>query len=284
MGSVRCLILTLFGLSLLVSAHAQKLFLNLDGGFANYDGELQSKKYTFQQSHPGAGIGLGYEFNPHFNLSTEILYTRISANDKYDDNLGDRERNLNFTSNILEWNVRAEYVLFDLTDRFISPYVFGGLAIFHFNPYTFDSTGRKVFLQKVGTEGEGLPGYAPSYKLTQLAIPLGLGLRMALSENIRVGLEVGLRKTFTGYLDDVHSNYVAYNTLVADKGQEAAALAFRADELPGHTASATYPPGGSKRGDGETDWYYFTAVRLSIRLNGRKYTSGKILRCPRVPL
>jgi len=276
-------ILTFLCLTLVVSIHAQRLFLNLDGGFANYDGELQSKKYTFQQSHPGGGAGLGYEFNPHFNLSTEVLFTRISGNDKYQSKPADRVPNLNFTSNILEWNVRAEYVFLDLTDHFISPYIFGGLGIFHFNPYTFDSTGRKVFLQKVGTEGEGMPGYAPRYRLTELAVPVGFGFRLALSENIRVGLEVGLHKTTTGYLDDVHSTYAAYNALVAGNGQEAAALAYRAGELPEQTGvSAAYPAAGSRRGDGATDWYYFTAIRLSIRINGNRYTTRN-LRCPVVP-
>jgi hypothetical protein len=129
-----------------------------------------------------------------------------------------------------------------------------------------------------------MAGYPPPYKRFQLAVPFGLGLRLALSENIRVGLELGLRKTTTGYLDDVHSTYVAYNALVAGNGQEAADLAFRGGELPNHTAVDAYPAAGSRRGDGEADWYYFTAVRISIRLNGRGYTTKRILKCPRVPL
>ena len=268
------------------TAHAQRLFLNLDLGAANYDGELQAKKYTFQQSHPGLGVGLGYEFSPHFNLSSEILYTRISGNDAYSPYLRDRERNLNFTSNILEWNVRAEYVLFDLDDRSISPYAFGGLAVFHFNPFTYDSTGAKVFLKPLSTEGEGLPGYAKPYSLTQLAIPFGLGLRIALSENIRVGLEAGLRKTFTGYLDDVNSSYVPYSTLLAAKGFESVALAYRGNELP-EQAGKPYPSTPSAlslRGDSKDDWYYFTAIRISIRIGGGAYTTNRYLRCPSSPL
>jgi hypothetical protein len=267
-------------------AHAQRLFLNLDLGAANYDGDLQAKSYTFQQAHPGLGVGLGYEFSPHFNLSTEILYTRISGNDAYSPYLRDRDRNLNFTSNVLEWNVRAEYVLFDLEDRSISPYAFGGLAVFHFNPFTYDSTGAKVFLKPLSTEGEGLPGYAKPYSLTQLAIPFGLGLRIALSENVRVGLEVGLRKTFTGYLDDVNSDYVPYSTLLAAKGFESVALAYRGNELP-EQAGKPYPSTHealSLRGDSKDDWYYFTAIRISIRIGGGTYTTNRYLRCPSSPL
>lgn len=274
----------LFGLSILAPASSQSLFLNLDAGVANYDGELQHSRYTFQQSHPALGIGLGYEFNPHFNVSTGFLLTRISGNDKYSPRLQDRERNLNFTSNIVEWNIRAEYVLFDLEDRSISPYVFGGLAVFHFDPYTYDAAGHIAYLRPLSTEGEGLAAYPDRkpYALTQLAIPVGLGVRLALSENIRVGLEVGIRKTFTGYLDDVNKTYVDENTLLAAKGPEAVALAFRENELPTHTA-APYPVSGFQRGNGKDDWYYLTAIRVNIRLNGGDYTTRKHLGCPKVP-
>lgn len=280
---MRYLLLILLHLALLVPGHAQRLFLNLDGGVANYDGELQSKRYTFQRSHPGGGIGLGYEFNPHFNVSAEGLYTRISGDDKYNDKLADQQRNLNFTTYILEGNIRAEYVLFDLSDHAISPYAFGGVALFRFNPTTHDSTGQKVYLRTVGTEGEGLPGYHRVYNRIQAAVPFGFGLKLALSENVRVGLELGLRKTTTGYLDDVHSTYVDYNTLLAGRGQEAVALAYRTNELPGHGSASPYPGAGALRGDGKGDWYYFTAVRVSIRLNGGAYTTRRMVRCPRVP-
>ena len=261
-------------------AKSQSLFLNLDAGAANYEGDLQSKRYTFQESHPGGGIGLGYDLDPHITLSTGFLYTRISGNDKYQRTAIDRQRNLNFTSNILEWNIRAEYALFDLDQRRITPYGFLGLAFFHFNPYTYDSTGKKVFLKPLSTEGEGLVAY-PSrkpYALIQPAIPFGIGVRGALTDNIRVGLEVGLRKTFTGYLDDVRSSYVDYNTLLAAKGQEAVALAFRTNELPVH-GNTPYPAAGTQRGGGKDDWYYFTGVRVSIRLGGST-GSARHMRCP----
>lgn len=282
---MRYTFLTLCCLLFLVPVKAQQWFVNLQAGAANYDGELQQKKYTFQEAHPGGGIGLGYEIDPHLTLSTDLLFTQISGNDKYSMNIGSRDRNVNFTSNILEWSVRAEYLLFDLSDRSISPYIFGGLGIFHYNPYTFDSTGKKVLLQKVGTEGEGMPGYPAPYKLTQLAFPFGLGLRLAMSENVRISLEAGLRGTTTGYLDDVHSTYVGYSQLLDGRGQEAASLAYRYLELPGHDGRGVepYPRAGFARGDGHSDWYYFTAIRISFRINGGDYTTRQV-RCPGSPM
>lgn len=257
---------------------AQNFFVNVDAGIANYDGELQQKRYTFNEAHPGGGLGIGYEATPHIILSTGFLYTAISGADKYSTNPGAVARNLSFNTNIFEWNFRGEYQLFDLSDRSLSPYVFGGLAVFHFNPWATDPTGNKVYLHPLSTEGEGLAADRPEYHLTQVAIPLGLGLRLALSQNVRVGLEMGVRKTFTGYLDDVHGTFVDEATLLGARGQEAVTMAFRSNELPAHS-NAVYPPQGSKRGTGGDDWYYFTGIRISFRIGGADYTHNH-MGCP----
>jgi hypothetical protein len=257
---------------------AQNFFINLDAGVANYDGELQQKRYTFSQAHPGGGLGIGYEASPHIILSTGFLFTAISGADKNSTNPGAQARNLSFNTNIFEWNVRGEYQLFDLSDRSLSPYIFGGLAVFHFNPWATDPGGNKTYLQPLSTEGEGLAPDRPAYHLTQFAIPMGLGLRLALSQNVRVGLEVGVRKTFTGYLDDVHGTYFDELTLLGDKGQEAATMAWRTSELPNHS-NAVYPAQGVKRGSGTDDWYYFTGLRISFRIGGADYTRNH-MGCP----
>ena len=268
-------------LAVLAPAGAQNLWFNVDAGAANYDGELQQKRFTFNEAHPGGGLGLGLEVSPHVMLSTGFLYTEISGADKYSTNPGTRARNLSFATDIFEWNLRVDYTLFDLEDRPLSPYIFGGLAVFHFNPYAYDATGTKVYLRPLGTEGEGLDGN-PTYSLTQPAIPVGFGLRLALSPNVRVGLEVGIRKTFTGYLDDVHGSYFDEATLLADKGPEAVEMAFRENELPEH-AGANYPAAGFHRGTGGDDWYYFTGLRISFRIGGDRYIRNMHMDCPPVP-
>ena len=46
------------------------------------------------------------------------------------------------------------------------------------------------------------------YKLTQVNIPLGVGLKYYASERINLSAEVLYRKTFTDYIDDVSHNYI----------------------------------------------------------------------------
>ena len=54
----------------------------------------------------------------------------------------------------------------------------------------------------MGTEGQGIDGFGEKYKLTQFAIPMGAGVKIAVTERLNIGLEAGVRKTFTDYIDD----------------------------------------------------------------------------------
>ncbi len=43
--------------------NAQRLYLSVFGGVSNYQGDLQDKKFTFDQSHPAFGAGVVYEIS-----------------------------------------------------------------------------------------------------------------------------------------------------------------------------------------------------------------------------
>lgn len=116
--------------------------VNVFGGFSNYMGDLQSNPYTTSQSNGSLGAGLQYDFSSHFSLLSNLTYGRISAADGYSNQADLRARNLNFESVIGEWNLLAEYNLLDLTAHRLSPYLFAGIALFHFNPYSYDSAGK----------------------------------------------------------------------------------------------------------------------------------------------
>ena len=273
------IITTLFLSIISFAGFTQNLHADLFAGVANYQGDLQGKRFTLSQSRPAIGLGLSYDLTNKLIIRTGFTYGQVEGNDKKNTTAkGIEFRNLNFRSNITEVQLGLEYNLFDLGYRDISPYAFAGVAVYHFNPYTKDPAGNTVFLKPLSTEGQGLSQYPGSkpYTLTQFAIPFGGGIKFVLSDNLQVGIEIGLRKLFTDYLDDVSANYVDSATLYAAKGQQSVDLAYRGDEVPG---GPSYPAAGSQRGNPKyKDWYYFSGIRVSYTLNGRKSRKG--IGCP----
>jgi Outer membrane protein beta-barrel domain len=261
---------------------AQRWHVNVTGGVSNYSGDLQAKAYTFDQSFFAFGAGVQYDITRNFSAISNISIMKVGATDQL--NSPDLVfRNLSFQTNIIELNLVGEYTFLDITRTKFSPFIFGGIAIFHFDPYAYDTSGHKVFLQPLSTEGEGLPQYPGQmpYNLTQFAIPFGGGFKFRVSENIVLAYEVGFRKTFTDYLDDVSTFYVDQNILAAAKGPLAVEMAYRANELKG---GAPYPTAGTTRGGSRyKDMYYYTGIRVSIALVSRRdpyYGRGRI-DCPR---
>ena len=235
--------------------------VNLFAGTSNYQGDLQDKRFTFSQSHFAGGVGISYDLSDRFSIRSGITLGKLSGDDKFGRN---SRRNLNFSSNLTEVNLGLEYYITRLQDHSLTPYVFAGIAMYHFNPYTFDTSGTKYFLKPLSTEGEGFIDGKSNYNLTQLAIPFGAGVKLSLSDNINVGVEMGLRKLFTDYLDDVSTRYVDQTLLFTNRGAKAVELAYRGNELKN---GSPYPDANAQRG-GVTrrDWYYFTGFTLSFRL------------------
>ncbi|MDQ6755601.1 MAG: DUF6089 family protein [Bacteroidota bacterium] len=243
-------------------AFSQKVGLNLFLGTSNYEGDLQSNFFTFTQPGLAIGGGFSYQISDKFFLRTGITFAKLTADDKKNPKV--YFRNLNFKTSLQELHLAGEYYLFNSENIKFSPYFFAGIAVYHFNPYTKDTSGNTYYLQPLSTEGQGFYQDRKPYSLTQFAIPFGGGIKYDLTENLKIGIEVGLRKLFTDYLDDVSTTYVDPNLLLANRGDKALELAFRGGEID---KTATYPIEFTKRGEPKNkDWYYFTGITLSYRL------------------
>lgn len=268
----------------------QRFHVTLFGGISNYSGDLQDHKFTLQQSNFAFGAGVKYDFTPNIALRLAYNHGAIDGDDKKSHDALLQARNLNFSSKIDEGSLLVEYTVLNMEDRKVSPFIYSGLTVFHFNPYTYDSVGNKIFLKPLSTEGEGIDGYnRKPYKLTQFAIPVGIGLKFRINENTVLAYELSARKTFTDYLDDVSKTYVDQATLVQARGTRAVDLAYRGDELKG--GNTTYPEDGTVRGSSKyKDWYYFTGFTLYIGIgngNGGSFGRGthggrNQLGCPKV--
>lgn len=271
---------------------AQNWHVGLSTGLSNYQGDLVDKYYDFRQTNGHIGINLHYELFDQIMVRGSLTYARIQGHDQYQKKDVLVARNLSFKSSVVEAAVTGEFYFNNLYYKRWSPYLFGGVALIHFNPFTLDSAGNKHFLQPLGTEGQGIAGYnkAP-YSRWQLALPFGGGFKYALSDKVRIGFEIGLRKTFTDYLDDVSTSYADANDLISAKGPIAASLAYRGDELPG--GDPNYPAKGAQRGGEEfKDLYYFTGFNISFRIGNKNTDNNGLYRparrgrnaCPTVPL
>jgi hypothetical protein len=260
------------------------------GGVSWYYGDLCDYFYTLRYLKPAQGIYSRYQFNYHFAVRGSINKCSVWADDKYSVDINRRIRNLSFESKITELNGIVEYNFsglrtcpyFDYT-----PYVFAGLAVFNFDPIT-TYNNQKVRLQPLHTEGQGTEFYADRkpYALTQVSIPFGGGFKIALAHHFIIGLELGWRKTFTDYLDDVSKTYANPLILSSNNGSLSAAVADKsADQALSHDVNF------DKRGNPiAKDWYMIGGLTVGYviksncppRYSAKKRKSPKRINCPRI--
>lgn len=282
---------TLFLSLMLISSTAfsqgvlKNVSIEVFGGLANYQGELQERNYTFSQAKPAASVGLRYNFTDKISVRGLLTYGNVQAADRYSSNYFRRQRNLSFYSKIYDASLTGMYEFFDLMEKRYTPYVFAGISVFNMGPYAYDSLGNKIGLGNMNTEGQGLPQYPDrkKYKYQNLSIPFGAGIRFAVTRNVSLGWEFRFNKTFTDYLDDVSSTYIDRNILLGAEGPKAVEMAYRGGELK--DGNPVYPADGTMRGNPKTkDWFYFSGLTINFRLfNDRDLNRGrgKGIPCPR---
>lgn len=249
---------TLFVISSLFlkfNVDAQELSVQLNAGLMNYGGDLKTTFFTLDQSKFTAGANILFSVN-RFVLRAGFAYGSIQANDKF------ATRNLNFKSTITDFNFCLEYDFLSAEkDRKIIPYVFAGIGLYHYNPYTIYNS-NKVYLRPLGTEGEGLQIYPDRkvYPLTTFEDPFGFGVKYKISSNVLIGLEFNSRFLYTDYLDDVSRKYPDPNELFKAHGQLAVDLSFRGDEI---NPALGFPEGKIRGNPHQNDNYYTSVITLT---------------------
>jgi hypothetical protein len=231
---------------------------------------------AYYTTYPAEWLGFRFEFS----------YGSVAGDDALIKAKGGSEearlaRNLDFRSKIVEGMVMAEIyptVLLedepsDVTGR-IRPYGAIGLGVFHFNPqgtYKDPVTGEVswVDLRPLHTEGQGFIPGRPMYSLTQLNIPMAVGIKYYFSENVNISFEILYRKTFTDYMDDVSTKFVDPSVFYANLPP---AMAKIADYMSNKSTLRNNIPGksfgpGSKRGDPlQKDAYFTAGFKIGFRL------------------
>ena len=217
------LLLTFVLLSL--GLHAQHFDAGISFGNASYVGDLLTPRNgsAFKQFNPSISFFTRYNMKK-FNIRAGVLFTELKGDDR---NGLYPNRGFSFRTPITEVSLVAEWNIavldFDFGKAYWMPYVFGGISTYSFNPRRFFD-GAWMDLQPLGTEGQGLEGGPEPYKLQQIAIPFGAGINLKFSPKTALRFEIGFRKLFTDYLDDVSGSEVNYWELLREQGSLVSSL------------------------------------------------------------
>ncbi|MGI8893443.1 MAG: hypothetical protein ACR2GN_08275 [Bacteroidia bacterium] len=258
-------------------------FLGELGG-ANQIGTNYLKDLELNQTRFAASAGLRFKLTEFFALKGNLTYGQVSGEDALTEEFFRSYRNLSFKSIILEANLNfeASFMREQFGHRYrlrgvrgkrgyeMYVYGFAGIGVFHFNPKAFYE-GKWHKLQPLGTEGQGIVPSRKKYGLVQLCIPLGFGFKYTFDRRWGIGLEYGMRKTFTDYIDDVSRTYYDNELIAQANGPVAAALADRSltEEYNGDFNFVT--GAGEQRGDPrDKDAYMFAIISINYKiLTGR---------------
>jgi hypothetical protein len=263
----------------------------------NYFGDLVPNpdftSFRFSATRPNVGLSITRRFYPRVSGRFALAYGRIvgddqKAADQNDPNARFRyHRNMNFRNDIFEASGVVIVDLIENRNNYLKrpdfvPYVFVGIAGFHHSPQGqvkagsqggtppteagSPAVGSYVDLQPLGTEGQVAAGGEGTYGLYQFSIPFGGGVRYRINRNFDASLEIGWRKTFTDYLDDVSKTYVDPSVLGSPAARYFGGGITRTDD--GTYTDFNTP--GAKRGTGDkTDWYVVTGISLNYILTPR---------------
>ena len=223
-----------------------------------YDTDLSSSNFALNAAYV-------YHYKNRINFRGNLIFSRLSGDDKESPEFYRNNRSLNFRTDILEISSVIEFYLkkpttgnkFNLKNvkgkKLASKvlaswgvYLSGGVGGFLYNPMAknnfhypdvhynngFIADGNKTTYHKLRplhTEGQGyeeghsigddfnVPGKVfkagKTYKPVAICIPLGLGIQKAFNQNMGIKAELGIRYTFTDYIDDVSGLYYDKNLL-----------------------------------------------------------------------
>jgi uncharacterized protein DUF6089 len=268
-------------------------FLGELGG-ANQVGTFFVRDLEFKATRPSAQIGVRYKFNSRFAVKGGIYYQLLNGSDKLTKEPYRNNRNLSFRSNVWEASVQGEFFITKeqqgarykiknakgVKNYDFQAYIFAGVGGFYYNPQALYK-GNWENLQPLGTEGQGMPGQEKKYSRLSICIPYGIGVKEAITKEWSIGLEIGLRKTFTDYLDDVSGVYYDNAKLRAARGDMAADLADPSlmnypESLGGTNVGLNQTAPGEVRGhSNHKDAYMFINITASYKIPAKRRTRSK---------
>lgn len=183
----------------IMSMNAQIHEVGVFVGGSNYIGDVGLTNYI---SPNKPAFGLLYKWNKSPRHAYRFSYTqsKIIANDLDSNEPSRYGRKYHFENSIKEVSLGLEFNFFDFdlhkSETKITPYLFSGISYFKYN--------ELYVLNNVTIKDKSKNSFA---------IPLNLGIKSNISRYFVLGLEVGVRFTFTDNIDGSNPKNENYKTL-----------------------------------------------------------------------
>ncbi|RPD95974.1 hypothetical protein EGM88_10925 [Aureibaculum marinum] len=182
-------------------------------GGSNYIGDIGSE-YYIQPNRIAIGGIAKFNFTPRITFRATGLYTRLHDDDVRAQSNFRQNRGLKFRNSILEASLGVEFSFFkyslNKTGFTQTPYIIAQIGAVNYSSVNDD--GNKT-------------------RTTSLVLPVGIGYKMKLMENVGIAFESSIRYTFKDNIDGNNHNLVGN---------------------PNHTF-------GNPNSD---DWYVFTGITI----------------------
>lgn len=184
----------LFGFFAIKAFAQPSVDVGVFGGVGSYIGDMTN--VNLQKSvNPAYGGFVRFNFNPRYGLRFNVLNGTIGAEGSLDGTQWAFNKNVMDFSLNFEWNY-LKYIVGDKETRW-STFLFGGVGVQMYD-YKYRQTELAALVHSTYFEmnhGEG--------SVITPTIPFGLGFKFNLSKRWGIGLEGGLRKSFSDKLDDL---------------------------------------------------------------------------------
>ena len=192
----------------------------ITAGAAHYFGDLNNRANINRPK-----IALGGFFRRQFGnyISARLMghYAKLGYSDMYSKNEFQKSRNLSFNTDIFELALVGDFNFFKFipTDprHSFTPYASLGIGFVTYDPYAYYND-EKVYLRPLNTEGQTFYEGRKAYGSTAIVVPVGFGVKYAISDRVNLSFEVNYRFTTTDYLDDVSKTYVGVDKFPSTSG------------------------------------------------------------------
>ena len=175
-------------------------------GLSYYMGDI-NPKMPLRQSRLGLGAVVRYYGGTRWAFRLSYSYLNLHGDDAVSNYMP--ERGLAFKTTAHDVSIVAEFNFFDYFTgskrSYISPYIFGGISGFYFNPKALD--GKQLSGIITDVEDYGSVSNGPKYSNWSASVPFGVGVKYSAGKKVGLALEWRMDLTFTDWIDDCHAYY-----------------------------------------------------------------------------